>query len=444
MVGYDPHDPYSIESYARRLEGRRLRDCLSMEEQARYETLRGGKGGFGSLVERVYFGINPGNDPAPDFPDAGVELKVTPVVKRGGRLVSKERLVLGMIDYDSLCEEEWETSSLLQKARHLLLVFYEWKPDVSHLDYVVRRVGLWSIPDEDLPIIRKDWEKIRDKVRRGEAHLISEGDTLYLAACTKGSKGSDRRGQPHSRIPAKPRAFSLKASYMTGIVSDLGVTRSIVRTAGLRSGADVEEWVRQRFEKYAGWTADEIADRLGVTIQRGAKNFYAVLTKRILGASPQERIEEFEKADITVRTIRLRPSGVPEEDISFPAFDYCRLVDQNWSESDLRRQLTRRFFFVVYRSDSERGPVLEGSRFWTMPVEDLETCARECWEQTVERIRRGASDDLPRKSENRCVHVRPHGRNSADMVPTPSGPPAVRKSFWLNGRYVAEQLGFIA
>lgn len=56
------------------------------------------------------------------------------------------------------------------------------------------------------------------KVRAGRAHELSEGDTLYLAACTKGANASSVRQQPFSTIPAKQRAYSLKSSYMTQIL----------------------------------------------------------------------------------------------------------------------------------------------------------------------------------------------------------------------------------
>ena len=41
---------------------------------------------------------------------------------------------------------------------------------------------LWELPKKDLLQIKKDYETIAEKVRRGEAHLLSEGDTLYLGA----------------------------------------------------------------------------------------------------------------------------------------------------------------------------------------------------------------------------------------------------------------------
>jgi DNA mismatch repair protein MutH len=208
----------------------------------------------------------------------------------------------------------------------------------------------------------------------------------------------------------------------------------------LRSGKTLEEVIHDRFLPYVGMTADDIAARLGVGIARGAKNFYAVLTKRILGVEAGKSVAEFDKAGLTVRTIRLMPSGMPKESVSFPAFDYCDLVQQQWEESDLRDDLSRRFFFVIYQLDEGSVPSLLRTQFWTMPAEDIERHARECFERTIQLVREDKADYLPRSADNKVCHVRPHGRNRQDVVPTPSGGLAVRKSFWLNQRYLAEQL----
>jgi len=87
---YDPSDPASIEAYAKRLVGHCLRDMLPLDEQITYQS-GVGKGGLGDLVERGYFGINPGNISQPDFTEAGVELKTTPAKRVGKRLRAKER-----------------------------------------------------------------------------------------------------------------------------------------------------------------------------------------------------------------------------------------------------------------------------------------------------------------------------------------------------------------
>lgn len=440
LAEYDPTDSASIESYARRLVGHSLREMLAEEARTTYQAGKG-KGNLGDIVERSYFGINPGNVSAPDFLDAGIELKTTPLKRVGKKLRAKERLVLQMINYDVVCGENWENSSFLSKNQLLLLVFYLWEEGVAPLDYIFEIARLWSFPEKDLEIIRDDWETIREKIARGEAHRLSEGDTNYLSACVKGAKGSDLRSQPNSSERAKPRAFSLKQSYMNSVIAASLKDQEVLATEKLRSGKTLEQLVHERFLPFIGLTADEIARRLDIRAARNAKNFYAVVTNRILGASPEKRVAEFEKAGIVVRTMRLKPSGMPKEAISFKAFDYLDLVEQQWEDSDLREQLTRRFFFVVYQLDRQGVPTLIRTQFWTMPIEDVDLGGRECFERTVELIMEDKADCLPKSSENIVCHVRPHGRNAQDTLPTPTGGRAVRKSFWLNQKYLAEQLG---
>jgi len=435
---YDPSDRDSIVAYAERLVGHSLRDVLkTLPLRIDFSSH---KGGLGTALERHYFGYEPNNRSDPDFAEAGVELKATPLRESGGRLVAKERLVLGMIDYMTIVSEEWDSSSFLRKNSHLLLVFYLHEEGVDPRDFVIKIVRLWDFPEADLEIIRDDWEKIVAKVRAGRAHEISEGDTLYLAACTKGAKGADRRKQPFSSLGAKPRAFALKASYMNSIITDSLDRVSAVSVAELRAGRTLEEVIHERFRPYIGLTPDEIAAMLDVRIARGAKNFQAALTKRILGVSEGARVAEFEKADLVVRTVRLKPNGMPKEAVSFPAFDYRDLVRQQWEDSDLRGHLMRRFLFVVYQLDNQGTPRLVRTQFWTPPAHDVDCYARECFETTVELIKEDKADYLPGSRDNEMCHVRPHGRDSRDLLPTPSGGLAVRKSFWLNQAYLAREL----
>ena len=88
---YDPTSPESIEGYAKRLAGRSLREVLPSDVRTTYQS-GGGKGNLGDLVEREYFGIHPGNISAPDFIEAGVELKTTPLKRVGSSFRAKEVL----------------------------------------------------------------------------------------------------------------------------------------------------------------------------------------------------------------------------------------------------------------------------------------------------------------------------------------------------------------
>ena len=84
---YDQSDPSSIEWFGQRLVGSTLRKTLGVREIPKeyLDDMPGirTKGYFGTIVERYYYGITPGNQPcSPDFKDAGVELKTNALEKR--------------------------------------------------------------------------------------------------------------------------------------------------------------------------------------------------------------------------------------------------------------------------------------------------------------------------------------------------------------------------
>jgi DNA mismatch repair protein MutH len=438
---YDPANPKSIHAYALLLEGKRLRDILASPDLVRESS---GKGRLGMILEEYYFFRKPNSSPLPDFPQAGVELKSTPLKTVGkARLAAKERLVLNMIDYDALRGESWTHSSFLRKNSLLLLVFYRHAPNTKAVDLNILHTLLWSIPDEDLPTIQADWEQIWRRVANNEAHLLSESETRYLSACTKGANKEQIRSQKLSPYLAKSRAFSLKRGYVQYIyekfVLGLNDAQPLVRSRKPGRGKTFEDVVQSEFAEHVGKTAKEIAQGLDVTIDQAAKNFHAAITKRVLGISLDKRIAEFEKAEIVIRTIRLKKSGLPKEDVSFPAFDPKVLLHEKWESSDFRERLTKRFFFVIYQELNGEYK-LKQTLFWSMPLLDLEKEARWVWSETRRRLKSKTKVDLPKKSENCVAHVRPHGRNARDTVKTESGWNIVRQSFWLNGSYLQKRL----
>ena len=219
-------------------------------------------------------------------------------------------------------------------------------------------------------------------------------------------------------------------------------TESVLsKNKALSAAPKFEEFVTSRFASFMGKTASQIANELRVRTAITAKNFHADVTKAILNVSPEKEIEEFEKAEVLCRTIRIKPSGLPKEDVSFPNFDYFNLLNQEWETSDFRLILVRRFFFVIYKSvTSDDEPTLHKTAFWTMPAEDREVEARWVWEETRKRIREHRANHLPKKSENRVSHVRPHGRNKRDTLQVPGGGRETKKCFWINASYLRTQL----
>ncbi len=413
------------------------------------------KGLLGYLVEKYFFDIEPGSDTGPDFKEAEVELKTNPLKKHPKkRYISKERLVFSMINYNDIVHESWANSSFLRKNKNLLIMFYLWLRDKNILDYKFKFVHfldlLEDISDEDVYQIRKDWEFIVDKIRRGEAHLLSEGDTYYLGACTKAANSSVVRDQPMRRIKAKPRAFSFKQPYLNYLIQKEFLGNKLAKTDSIfkkkRRVETIQEVVHSNFAPFLGKVSIEIEKTLGVTLNRKAKSYKRILVNKILGVEAN-RIEELEKANVTLRVVTLEHTGTLKESISFPTFDYKDLITQIWYDekqnlmSDFHAQLeSRKFLFVVFQKQKDSDDiVLKKIIFWNFPMKDLPE-AEMVWEKAVKCIREGRYEELPKISESRVAHVRPHGRNAQDTLETPQGTHEVKRSFWLNAKYIQKAI----
>ena len=103
---YNPKSAQSILDYGEKLLGHSLRD---LHPDAK---IFKGKGGLGDSVEYYHYGYEPNSKPEPDFAEAGLELKCTPLRVLGDNsMASKERLVLNIINYIEEADKSFETSS---------------------------------------------------------------------------------------------------------------------------------------------------------------------------------------------------------------------------------------------------------------------------------------------------------------------------------------------
>lgn len=443
---YDKHSRESIVHYAMELQGSTLREKAGANKLA---DIQRNKGSFGSAVEYHYFKIDNNSVSAPDFQEAGIELKTTPLKRlKNNALAAKERLVIGMIDYMSVVDETFETSHFLEKSKNILLISYLWEPNTDPLDYpieLVRLIDFLDLPEADLVQIKADWETIVDKVRNGRAHEISGSDTFYLEACTKAANSSVRRDQPFSSERAKPRAWALKASFMTAMSNRLIENAQAISRSESEERLSLSQLIENRFAPYLGLTEAELGERFGYLTpgKRKPKNLCALITRRILGVADDARIDEFEKANVVPKTMRIKRNGMPKESVSFPRFDYFDVAEKPYAESSFAHHIEQKYLFVIYREDDEGDYRLAEAVFWQMPDSDVEEAER-CYEEMRSRIINGRAQDSVKSSENRCCHVRPHARNNEDTLPTPQGDNVVKKCFWLNAGYLKDEIARIA
>lgn len=453
---YELDSKESITQYAQNLKEKSFRDILlndpniSNEDRAilfEYYNNPKSKGSLGQLIEKHFFFYNPNSSSEADFNEAGVELKVTPyLIKSKGDLRAKERLVLTIINYmNDYKEEDFLKSHVYEKCALMLLVYYLYEPNKERLDYLINYIKIFQFPEEDLEIIKNDYKIIIDKIKNGKAEEISESDTNYLGACTKGANSNSLREQPFSDVHAMQRAFCLKNSYMTYILNHYIVNQtdgyeSVIKDANILKKQTLEQYIIDRLAPYYNQDIEYLKHKFDIPYQVSNKSFTYLLAKGMLNVV-NDKIEEFEKANIKVKAIRLRPDGMPKECMSFPAFKYLDIINETWLDSELYETFsTTKYLFMIYQYTDDDTLIFKKSMFWHVPEKDLNTEIKRVWETTVEKIKNNEYDNLPRIKESPILHVRPHAQNAQDTYPTPDGKHAIKKCFWLNASYIKKQI----
>lgn len=449
---YDKCSAISIFEYSKGLLGKTLREFA-------YEgySPKKGKGGIGQMVENLYFLLETNNNPEADFSSAKMELKCTPLkLAKNNDYLIKERLVCNMINYCDVVKEDFEQSHFYLKCQLMLLMFYLYKKDYNNLDLEFVFSVLWKLPEKDLLIIRQDYETIIKKIKRGEAHLLSEGDTMYLGACRKGQKGDSLMIQPNSDIGAPRRAFSLKMAYMRTVlqyviesnkkaVTNFALPKEQLVTEKELTELSFDEILLKRFAPYIGKGFREIACRKDVDISNNPKNKFAMIANAIAVSDKCANInrsEEFLKAGLTMKTIRVQQNGSIKEAMSFENIDYLEVAEcEEWLESRLYELFSSRFMFVVFK-EQQKGQedyVLDDVFFWTMPQADLNQ-AEEYWNHIKENILNdNISEEYWWKAKDRKkFHIRPKAQKATNLVPTPNDGWAKKFCYWFNNDFVRD------
>ena len=458
---YNRADKWSILEFSKQLLGKSLEEVVA---PVIIDPKRG-KGQLGQLVEVYFFGIENNSRQEADFPEAGLELKVTPLKELKNRsLAIKERLVCTMIDFTKDQSVPFEQSHIYQKCAFMLIPFYLHKEGVPVQKLKFIYDILWQIPDKDLLIIKQDYEKIIDKIKAGKAHELSEGDTTYLGACRKGQKGEADvpytlpDGTPAS-LPAPKRAFSLKTHYMRTILEFAkrsggqgtyntsalvdGDKPNLIEESELREKS-FEDILLNRFKPYYGKTYDELVEEMNASAS-GAKSKYFLIANAILTDKGERGIdvtasEEFLKSGIVMKTIRLNKNGRPAEAMSFENIKYGEVLsEKNWYSSRLYELFTQRFLFIVFQEDEFKVERLKKAFFWTMPVEDL-SAAELYWQNIRQAIRDNhiSSEYFYKEGEHKKFHVRPKGTKQYPFTDNPHGGKAKKLCYWFNHDYVKE------
>ena len=412
------------------------------------------KGFFGHVVEECLFDYSPNSRSEPDFPELGVELKVTPIRRnKNGTISAKERLVLNIINYVEELTKTFETSSFSKKNKNLLIMFYLYSESMKKEDFPIVKSHFNNFKDIDGEIIRRDWEIIHKMIEDGRAHELSESLTLYLGACTKGANHLNLVSQPNSNIDAMQRAYCLKQSYMTTIarqvISNENLQRIIDSKTKMPQG--FEQLVMKKLTVYYGKTQDNLSKEF--SIDSKAKSLNDLLVARMLGVTGKvSRTIEFQKANIVPKSIRLEINNTIREDMSFKNFNPKEIVEHDWIDSELRDYFeSTRFLISLFRKNNQGDYVFIKAFFWSLPISVLDGKVKDTWQETKRILINGviidnwngkSRNNLPGKTFNHVCHVRPKEALSmrypgdSNSFLLPNGEWMTKQCFWLDKKYV--------
>tara|TARA_B100000768_G_C11248287_1_gene362840 strand:+ start:42 stop:1520 length:1479 start_codon:yes stop_codon:yes gene_type:complete len=471
---YDPKDKDSVAEYTKLLENKTLNDFTNNVD---IENKGGNKGKFGQKIENIFFLMKTNSRSEADFPDIPLELKTaglkpaTPNSRRpniSGKWKAAQPLPLSSINFIEIGNEDFFSSKFLQKNKNLLCVFYEYEKDKSIYERKIKITGIWSfheIPESEKKIIMDDWETIKSKAANNQAHNLTRGDGNYLSPGPSGESHIYTKQLDGSK--ARTRKFNFKASYMDAVIARLG--SSNIQTESLYKEGDenisLSEKIYEKFKPYIGMKDKDIAISLGISEQE-CKQRHSILSKNILKAifgvpkniNVEEYIDEFSKADVTVKTVKLNENNMPDQNVSFPAFKYKEIYREQWDNSLIKEQIDCKFLFVFFKEIGNEC-FLDSISYWNMPIEDLEE-VKKVWKKTKECVKTGKIvkeikkikngvirlNHFPKKTESRIAHIRPHGTNKKETydLPVPDilteATSYTKQCIWLNNNYIRDNI----
>ncbi|WP_099044454.1 Sau3AI family type II restriction endonuclease [Leuconostoc citreum] len=439
---------------------------------------RSNKGGVGNFIEQHWFDLTANSSQLPDFEEAHVELKVTPVKKSRKTLVAKERLILGIINYRNDFNLPFEQSHFWNKIRRMELMFYEHNKDVPKEQWKIIKSILYTFPKAERKLIEDDWNTINKFVHEGRAHQISGSSTNVLEAARKGAGGDkDWRPQLIGDEKALQRAFALKNKFMTKIIQDFvlndfrhepTVFTTKFEDSGLTSFA---EFINSLVQKYIGKSVREIADLLNLqNYDPTSKAARTILIRAMLGITldTKENQKEFEETNTEIRSITFFDDGSLWESLPLPTFRFESLVKTPFEESSLYQQLEeQRYAFFVFQNPIQTQKItkyaqrhlhhadliFKGFTLWNFPIELIETTVKRAYERVQTVLQEGVklepmlnkdgsakmqgktnkiANNLLKESDNIYIHVRPHSQKAAYNYGNPNGNKLPTTAVWSN------------
>jgi DNA mismatch repair protein MutH len=221
-----------------------------------------------------------------------------------------------------------------------------------------------------------------------------------------------------------------------------------------REQREVIERIEGVLTPFLGIKDDDLCAKFNLTTR--PKSLFGMLTSRMV---PAALAEEAKRNNILLKSIRVNCAGRIVESMSFAAFNFQKIILENWPASELHDFFAKTAFLFVVYLETDKHYTLRRVIPWTMDEATLEGPVKTTWLKTVTALRNGTVvkevlvdgkgrakpiSNFPGMSDNGVCHVRPHAQNASDTLPLPY--PDVltglkdypKQAFWLNNSYLTK------
>jgi DNA mismatch repair protein MutH len=202
------------------MAGLTIQELSSLLNKSCPKNLLTHKGWIGQLLEQ-YLDATASNQPTPDFPDLGIELKTIPVTPITRQPIESTYICTAPINksYPS-----WEDSVAKLKLSKILWVPIESNPSLPLPKRRIGRAFLWQPTPQQVNILKNDWQELTEMIQIGDLELLSAKYGRYLQIRPKAANCQKNLVDYITRngelIKTVNRGFYLRTTFTKQILID--------------------------------------------------------------------------------------------------------------------------------------------------------------------------------------------------------------------------------
>lgn len=455
----------------------------------------------GDVIEQSVLGYPADREQRPDLNVDGVmvELKTTGMRESGRgkkrELTAKEPASITAVSIDKIAGEEFDDSAFYHKIENMLFVFYHYDSNVTvsaaeYAKFFIRGYMFYQFSEDNLEIIRKDWQRIRDFIADVQSNYSEEeAQKQYPDLSTKINKELVYLDTA-PKYPHAPR-IRLRRRVVTFIVQEKFGKNLEPLPDKYYGYQDVVDKCKEITLLHKNQSMASILRTYNVefdaTKKHKTKQFAEQVIVRMFGgeAKKMSRISLFQTFGIIGKSVAITANETRTEDMKMFAVDFDELVEREMEDETTETMREKVFedsalfsylndnklLCVVFQEDTadRKGNIdLQDNTFLGFKMLDLATpelmsAARKIWEEARDKIINDKLCDVPvllkdgrvrytpktgipmtapnlPKSEENIVFFRGSGRNAADKSQEFNGVKMLKQYYWIKGAYIVKKM----